>query len=474
MKKKGFTLSELLVVVVIIGVLSAVVLPKFSKVIETRKTTEAEELMSAVRTEQEARCTLSKKYADVSTLGSYRAGKNFSYGNEDKNLGMIATASNNKYKLEMPSYADGRICCSDIETGACNNLNKSYPLCSELKGYSDYKEASEDCGIEIEEGKETPTEPEEEECVSGTTEERSCSNNCGETGTQKNQCIGGKWQGWGACSVSDKTSCGGGTVCDPGQKEVSSCTCGVEQGRVCKADGSGWDTYNNGSCELSNAEKVSCSCVEQPASESRDCKEGTGTQTMDYVCKNGAWVAGEWKGECHVCTPSASYTEVSHAYAHGVAPNLHNLCMDNWQSRTTPYTCTNVTAETTCTDFYLKEKGISRNYVDISGKGLTAGIQSGGGCSPSHWNDQLNIEGLSDMANWKSVKNASDAQAACNKATTVGTFGYYTCSVTKPNTGNVHYDNNGINWSGTTYAIGYCIVKENNKYMKATVTCCPQ
>ena len=39
-KKKAFTLTELLVVVIVIGVLSAVVLPKFSKVIETRKTTE--------------------------------------------------------------------------------------------------------------------------------------------------------------------------------------------------------------------------------------------------------------------------------------------------------------------------------------------------------------------------------------------------------------------------------------------------
>ncbi len=61
-KKKAFTLTELLVVVVVIGVLSAVVLPKFNKVMETRKTTEAEEMMAAVRTEQEKRCALDKNY----------------------------------------------------------------------------------------------------------------------------------------------------------------------------------------------------------------------------------------------------------------------------------------------------------------------------------------------------------------------------------------------------------------------------
>ena len=62
-KKKAFTLTELLVVVIVIGVLAAIVLPKFSKVMETRKTTEAEELMAAVRTEQERRCALDKPYA---------------------------------------------------------------------------------------------------------------------------------------------------------------------------------------------------------------------------------------------------------------------------------------------------------------------------------------------------------------------------------------------------------------------------
>ena len=40
-KKRAFTLTELLIVVIVIGVLSAVVLPKFNKIIETRKTTEA-------------------------------------------------------------------------------------------------------------------------------------------------------------------------------------------------------------------------------------------------------------------------------------------------------------------------------------------------------------------------------------------------------------------------------------------------
>lgn len=80
-KKKAFTLTELLVVVIIIGVLSAVVLPKFNKIIETRKTTEAEELMAAVRTEQEKRCALDKDYlADISSMLPSPTTKNFIIG----------------------------------------------------------------------------------------------------------------------------------------------------------------------------------------------------------------------------------------------------------------------------------------------------------------------------------------------------------------------------------------------------------
>lgn len=141
-KKKAFTLTELLVVVIVIGVLSAVVLPKFSKVIETRKTTEAEEMMAAVRTEQERRCALDKDYTtDAATvnLASLNT-KNFKY--TLKNTG-IEAASTGKYgyTLKMPSYRDGRLCCDSAEQ--CAKLNKNYPLCSELTAKADYTSGAE-------------------------------------------------------------------------------------------------------------------------------------------------------------------------------------------------------------------------------------------------------------------------------------------------------------------------------------------
>ena len=148
-KRKAFTLTELLVVVVVIGVLAAVVLPKYNKVLETRKTTEAESMMAAVRTEQERRCALDKPYiGDVDKLVTARIlpqakTKNFNYSLQAG--GMEAQSRAKKYQLKMPSYADGRLCCEGSE---CNKLNKDYPTCGELQAKADYRGVPADCMAE--------------------------------------------------------------------------------------------------------------------------------------------------------------------------------------------------------------------------------------------------------------------------------------------------------------------------------------
>ena len=146
-KKKAFTLTELLVVVIVIGVLSAVVLPKFNKVIETRKTTEAEEMMAAVRTEQEKRCALDQKYqtdiVELEPIIPNPSSKNFSYNLTTTDM-EAQSKGKYSYTLKMPSYRDGRLCCENEEE--CSKLNKDYPLCSTLLARADYQSGAECAG----------------------------------------------------------------------------------------------------------------------------------------------------------------------------------------------------------------------------------------------------------------------------------------------------------------------------------------
>lgn len=237
-KKKAFTLTELLVVVIVIGVLSAAVLPKFSKVIETRKTTEAEGLMSAIRTEQEKRCALDKPYVtDFSKLADLiKTGetKNYSLSLQDK--GVLASSKGKySYNLEIPSYADGRICCSGSD---CEKLNKSYPSCEELIARANYQESPDSCVGEV-----PPTSPVSKPC-SGKKEV-----------TQP---------------------CTGGSTCG---FETRTATCDTSTGNWI------YGAWNKSAC------------VSRPDT-SRDCPSGTGTQTRSVVCKNGSWDIGDWTGTC--------------------------------------------------------------------------------------------------------------------------------------------------------------------------------
>ena len=304
-KKKAFTLTELLVVVIVIGILSAAVLPKFSKVIETRRTTEAEELLTAIRTEQERRCTLDKPYAGYfEDLGDIIASKSDTPKTETKNYsyqleeyGASATRLDKDYKIAIPSYSDGRLCC---EGSYCASLNKNYPLCSELKPEAALC-AADLCEVAY-------------QCNPGATETKNC-----ECGSQSRSCSGGcQWSAWsGSCWNKS-----GGRTESKSCQEIQSNLRGTTT-RVCQPTCDG-----KGSCPAWTTS--GCSVCKAPAGEptSQSCPTGySGTQTRTWNTSTCSW--NEWntsgceeEGDCN----DADYKKSHKSKCCVDAPKTDSVC----------------------------------------------------------------------------------------------------------------------------------------------------
>ena len=301
-KRKAFTLTELLVVVVIIGVLSAVILPQFSKVIETRKMTEAEEMMAAVRNEQEARCSISKSYtADFNKLASLNKQadtKNYKY--EDlEGVGVQAAAKGSyTYSLQMPSYIDGRICCEGED---CQRLNKNYPSCADLKAKGDYVPGNAEC-----EADPLPNPVPESKCTEGATQGSQKCNGCGTQTTQI--CQGGNWvDQLGACNktaeecqpTTDRRLCGGGTEQNPDEGDINwngQIWNGVEcrTGRAIPPP----DKYDVPIPNDATEAEIQELCCGGEGS----CGEGEWLTAEDTCCPIGQ--VGDGKGGCTECDPT--------------------------------------------------------------------------------------------------------------------------------------------------------------------------
>ena len=305
-RKKGFTLTELLVVIVIIGILSAVVLPKFNKMLEARKTTEAENIMTAVRSEQEARCSLDTEYATTTAdLKSWpkNGSKNFSFS--VTRSGITARNTEGDYALEMPSYRDGRICCSG---DGCDTLNKNYMTCQALLSKIDYKPADESCtpgdlgGMDDptwQEGVDPGTNPAGKDCPleKPATEQKckpagydiKCGNQTRTIWCDESTNYTWKYSTWSSCSPTSECDGGNtrepGSSCQDGDKRKVVCACGLESGERC-VDGE-WVRYDYGTCELTNEEKRTCKCEEKP--EDATC-EACG-EKIEATCdgNTGSW-----------------------------------------------------------------------------------------------------------------------------------------------------------------------------------------
>lgn len=226
LKKKAFTLAELLVVVIVLGVLAAVAVPKFTRVLETRKTTEVENIFAAVRTEQENRCVFGKSYSvdktQLAMLSDADSSSNYTYGLTEQG---ITAASAKGYALKMLSYKDGEICC---EGEYCSSLNKQYPLCSSLTVPTDECASTEAVTVPEPEPEPEPEPAPVYECDINARPITSqfCGTRCGRQSREIScDTSTGQWKTgpWGACEDSSAAECdfpsvdwSGGILCSSG------------------------------------------------------------------------------------------------------------------------------------------------------------------------------------------------------------------------------------------------------------------
>ena len=466
--KRAFTLTELLIVAIVIGVLSAVTLPKFTRVIENRKVTEAEEMMSAVRTEQERRCAMDKPYTlnfdNLSDVVSSSNTKNYTYSLQ--NEGISAKSNKGDYTLKMLSYQDGSFCC---EGDDCTKLNKNYPSCDGLTFPSSGCEGTDGDGSEI------GTDPTlSSSCSDGQVRGSQSCNICGVQTTQA--CVGGRWVSQlGECSKTvaecETPECTNGAV--SGSQSCN--TCGTQTTQKC-VNGK-WESFL-GACSKTEQECWECSEVGLQQYES--CN-GCGQRVVKVCNSSHRWQdvknapCSKTEAECKKtsCTPSATYQIVDY----NIAKNIYratngSFCDSSWENRNYKYKCpTNLTKPKHCIDMYLYKKGETKAVYEAKQQITTVNTVSGGACGCGIDFGEVSKTWKTPTVDWILIggTNVHTPRDTCAKLAgrSEGAYGVWDCDIRNSSYAGVQ------KCTATATAYGICQVKNSSTYAYSNVTCCP-
>ena len=274
-KRKGFTLTELLVVIVVIAVLSAIAMPIYTKAITRSRAGDALKVLSLASAKQEVYLHNNDRFANnFNELGAPVKGLSGNTG-ETKQLGHFEFAMDNSCIVAIRTADNYRI-YRNFDTqeigcvgGGCSVIASLVPeknVGCELKDIEDNGDGN---AGKVKATLCTPTTTTTDGCDGGRIK------TCGANGM------------WGSCHCPSGLSWNGSTcgACDEGTKPAESDTCGGGSGtqtRMVTCDSSTWTwTWGPWTCTCPPGTQLNssgvCSSMVCTPNETRACGSGKGT-----------------------------------------------------------------------------------------------------------------------------------------------------------------------------------------------------